>query len=94
MLVIKQHGNGRGYTAKAKPSTPNGVTITTVPGTQWGEAPLHFFKKKTGSNEPVLVFENYSAIAIAVMWGFTPSYQYRKPSTSTTLPTSRVPTVV
>ena len=31
---------------------------------------------------------------MAVMWGFMPSYQYRKPSTSTVSPTFSAPTVV
>ena len=37
---------------------------------------------------------NYAAGVMAVMWGFMPSYQYRKPSTSTVSPTFRAPTVV
>ena len=33
VLAIKQHGNGRFYSAKTIPSAPNGVTITAAPGT-------------------------------------------------------------
>ena len=52
-------------------------------------------KAKTAPKERFLLYP-YSAVAraMAVMWGLTPSYQYRKPCTSTTSPTFRVPTVV
>ena len=60
------------------------------------ENPEGFFRlaEKSASETDALFVFITQAREMPVMWVLTPSYQYRKPSTLTTSPTFRVPTVV
>ena len=65
--------------------------LTAVPDPHGGCDPAGI-RKKGRTAQPSFLFYGViqaAALTTEVMWGFTPSYQYRKPSMSTTSPTFR-----